>query len=1187
MKPIKLEIEGLHSFAQKQIIDFNTLTSRGVFGIFGATGSGKSTILDAIILALYGKVYRSKSNSDFINLKSKQASVSFEFSFVDEGKEKHLLVTRTFKRKPKNANEVEQRAEVYEVGAFGSRQVVEGAKKVDDYIVNLIGMSDAEFLKCIALPQGEFASFLKSKPNERVSIIGNIFDLNKYGQELWEKVKYRLENIEKEKAVLEGQIFVVGSVSQEQIDKSKKEVSDYENEVKEIETRLQSLTKTEREEREVARLNQELDEVKSVLKKCEDLQKTMVVKKDTLKKAKKYNSNKFVFGRTEELSSLIMNEGDEIYKKTEILRSQKQRLDNFLVEKEKESANIKIKKEESISKVERLKGLLDVEKRLLENKKFAQESSQDLLISGNKIESLSKNITETKVSKGLLLSEIAEVDLEIEKLRDELKHLESVLAFKELSAFIEELKNYREYLEVKYQESLTLMTSAIDSQGKLAETKKAIIDGLSTLHSEFGFSGAQDELKMHLAVEDAYKSLVKFEELKARTKATTRNRLEIATLIAKEENKKQKHEDDKIRLDKKLNNLSDEIGEIRSKISQLESRKEILLSTNGVGQLMDTIKIGDNCPICKNEVLEKGIIDVIDTVVLDNEMIELKTVLERKESQKENIIYAIAKVVTNIEICNERIEELTKEEDLLKSQTLKMFNLDENSTILDEEDELQKLESCYQDKLNKAKKALKKEKTLYNKLRDVSESIIKQNCIGATARMEVESLGELLNSVSESIKEKDIKLLTLLSENENIQERISRLEKVNNDLEKKLSSKEKMVKKLAEFDVLLSKLETELAIEKKVNVDLKNKILDLEKACKIDQIAIDSETISGDIQKTINLEKKELESYEFRENELKNLEQEQQKEINLKQVELESLISRNKAHKDEHKILAENVLTLLTDLGVSNIQDSKLYRMEESEIQLLEDSITNFDKDYSFSRSRKDELERHLNGRVSSFVILEQILMQIDQLNIELSDKKEKLIQLKHIALELEEKQKMFTEYSTKLLKIETEYNVARELYELLKGKALLEFIAEEFINDISFMASNKLQVMMDGRYVLKYENKDFVVIDNFNDAIERSVSTLSGGEMFVVSLALALSISDAISSKSNKSIDFFFLDEGFGTLDKEYCEYIVESLIKLESQNLTIGLISHIPELQEKIIQKLEVVKTENGTKVRLLTDI
>lgn len=66
MKPIRLEIDGINSYSKKQLIDFEELTSRGLFGIFGNTGSGKSTILDAITLALYGNIAR--SSKDFINL---------------------------------------------------------------------------------------------------------------------------------------------------------------------------------------------------------------------------------------------------------------------------------------------------------------------------------------------------------------------------------------------------------------------------------------------------------------------------------------------------------------------------------------------------------------------------------------------------------------------------------------------------------------------------------------------------------------------------------------------------------------------------------------------------------------------------------------------------------------------------------------------------------------------------------------------------------------------------------------------------------------------------------------------------------------------------------------------------------------------------------------------------------------
>lgn len=77
MRPLQLKLKGINSYREEQVIDFETLTSQGLFGIFGPTGSGKSTILDAMTLALYSKLPRDTKN--FINTNETTASVSFLF----------------------------------------------------------------------------------------------------------------------------------------------------------------------------------------------------------------------------------------------------------------------------------------------------------------------------------------------------------------------------------------------------------------------------------------------------------------------------------------------------------------------------------------------------------------------------------------------------------------------------------------------------------------------------------------------------------------------------------------------------------------------------------------------------------------------------------------------------------------------------------------------------------------------------------------------------------------------------------------------------------------------------------------------------------------------------------------------------------------------------------------------------
>ena len=93
MKPLRLVFEGVRSFTDKVEIDFERLSSGGLFGIFGPTGSGKSTILDAIILALYGKV-SGLNMAEIINTRCRKASVCFEFSIVDDCNRKKYRVER-------------------------------------------------------------------------------------------------------------------------------------------------------------------------------------------------------------------------------------------------------------------------------------------------------------------------------------------------------------------------------------------------------------------------------------------------------------------------------------------------------------------------------------------------------------------------------------------------------------------------------------------------------------------------------------------------------------------------------------------------------------------------------------------------------------------------------------------------------------------------------------------------------------------------------------------------------------------------------------------------------------------------------------------------------------------------------------------------------------------------------------
>jgi exonuclease SbcC len=117
----------------------------------------------------------------------------------------------------------------------------------------------------------------------------------------------------------------------------------------------------------------------------------------------------------------------------------------------------------------------------------------------------------------------------------------------------------------------------------------------------------------------------------------------------------------------------------------------------------------------------------------------------------------------------------------------------------------------------------------------------------------------------------------------------------------------------------------------------------------------------------------------------------------------------------------------------------------------------------------------------------------------------------------------------------------------------------------------------------LKYD-KEFKVGDNLDGGNLRAVKTLSGGETFLVSLSLALSLSATVCLKSLRPIEFFFLDEGFGTLDGKLVDTVMDVLGKL-SKTFAVGLISHVEELKHRIENKIVVTgATEtHGSQVKV----
>jgi exonuclease SbcC len=154
-----------------------------------------------------------------------------------------------------------------------------------------------------------------------------------------------------------------------------------------------------------------------------------------------------------------------------------------------------------------------------------------------------------------------------------------------------------------------------------------------------------------------------------------------------------------------------------------------------------------------------------------------------------------------------------------------------------------------------------------------------------------------------------------------------------------------------------------------------------------------------------------------------------------------------------------------------------------------------------------------------------------------------------------------------------------------LRSDRFGEYIVEETLALLAVQASEELLRISDGRYSLVPVEGDFHVVDHANADERRSVKTLSGGETFLASLALALALSrhvgDLASEGLGAKLEAVFIDEGFGTLDPATLEEVIDALERLRAKDLVVGVISHVPELAQRVRSGLEVHKEEGRSRI------
>lgn len=490
------------------------------------------------------------------------------------------------------------------------------------------------------------------------------------------------------------------------------------------------------------------------------------------------------------------------------------------------------------------------------------------------------------------------------------------------------------------------------------------------------------------------------------------------------------------------------------------------------------------------------------------------------------------------------------------------------------------------------------------KIREEKQIIYKE--IEIKIQKTTESIEEKLELLEEKIAQSEMDQLSeklsitkkeYLDKKEENKEIVKEIEKIEEKIKKESSWRkelEELQEYLQEKKLILTELTKDFS-----NAELKIK----EKRAKIHFIEEKLEAESAPaLSKKIEALELEIKRIEERAKSLQKELNELYNERTAIKATLKSLKERQKEVAKEEKEQKEIVSSLFKDYGLE--KDFIHFILKQNEIEELKEKIQLYEKEKDYTIR---QLEKTINGlkgfEDSETKNPQEIKNYLEDLAIEkesLEEKRDEMIQKISSHESSEEKIRKNLKESKDLQK---PYEIYSDLAEVASGStkrtsfvSFERYLLSIYFSEILSAANERFVKMTNNRYkLIRRKNKtkgqsaeglELNVFDRYSGK-ERSVKTLSGGETFKASLALALGLSDVIQNQQGGvEINTLFIDEGFGSLDIDSLEIAIETLMELQSSGRLIGIISHVEELKNRIPARILVENLNEGSHARIEID-
>jgi exonuclease SbcC len=272
----------------------------------------------------------------------------------------------------------------------------------------------------------------------------------------------------------------------------------------------------------------------------------------------------------------------------------------------------------------------------------------------------------------------------------------------------------------------------------------------------------------------------------------------------------------------------------------------------------------------------------------------------------------------------------------------------------------------------------------------------------------------------------------------------------------------------------------------------------------------------------------------------------------------------------------------VTSAGFEDEKAAREAVLDPEEQQALDQEISDYRREHHAISQRIVELDREVGEEEITEDVLARAEREVSKLRQDHEEGLKNQAALHQQIKEREQQIQKAADLSRERESLSQKHAVFRRLADDLRSEHFQAFLLEEAFRELVHGASERL-IKLSGRYALEYRNDSFHVLDNDNAGERRSADTLSGGETFLASLALALELSEQVQRASGAvNLDSLFIDEGFGTLDPETLETVTAAIESLPVSGRMVGIITHIPELTERLPAAIHVKKSVEGSRLR-----